>query len=172
MSLPWILSRKYVLLGGFAAFVAWGLAIQRLPVLRFIGYAFVFGSTMTVAVALFAILTVSRSREQWLNGTSDATSIPSFLDLTKWQQETSRHTSTMQYQQSQLFDQSFVVSQSLNGLLNLATRDFVSSWYRDISSSPRFVNEVDRSIRTALSELKERTLREDVVNVVVIAVVC
>lgn len=89
----------------------------------------------------------------------------------QWTSELIRYDRSRLYNPLQLYDQSFVVSQALDTLLSFALRDFVASWYSNITPSPVFANEVDRNIRTALVEIRDRVLQEDMVNVIVSRVV-
>lgn len=162
-----LVTRKHVALAGFVAFVAWGLAVQSFPVLRFIGYAFTTGALLTFASMLLLILTVSRSLPLPPSTPLLVCPTPAFLVANKWKQETSLLKAKSEYQASDLYLKSFVVSQAIDSLLALALRDFVSSWYKNISSSPVFVNEIDKNIRVAITELTGRLAREDVVNVIV-----
>ena len=164
-----LLSRSNVLLGGFAALVAWGLAARHLPFLRYIGYAFSFGSLLTIVLILLANVLVSRPRHRFLGRIP-----PPRLALVQsriWQSELKVIETTSRYSPAQLYDRSFVVSQALDTLLNLAMRDFVASWYSSISPSSLFVNEVDRYIRLALAEIRDRLLQEDVVSMIVTKIV-
>ena len=166
-----LLSRKNVLLASFVAFVAWGLAVQRLPVLRFIGYAFVAGCLLTIVLILVAVLTLSRPRAALSSDLPQSAKSPIFLAPEKWPIETSRYQSTLTYTTKPLYDTSFVVSQALDGLLNLAMRDFVLSWYVNISRSTSFANQVDKNIRGALAEIRDRVIGEDVMNIIVTCLV-
>lgn len=65
-----------------------------------------------------------------------------------------------------LFDQSSRVAHSLDELLRLILRDFVTVWYSKISKDPCFPNEVDRSIRLALTDLLDRLGGLDLAEVV------
>ena len=164
-----LLSRSHVLLGGFAALVAWGLAARHLPFLRYIGYAFGSGSLLTVVLILLANVLVSRPRNRFLPRTS-----PPRLALIQsptWQSELRVIEAASRYSPVQLYKRSFVVSQALDSLIGLAMRDFVASWYSSISQSALFVNEVDRYIRLALAEIRDRILQEDVVSTVVTKIV-
>lgn len=165
------LAQKHVVVAAFAAFVAWGLAVRWLPVLRFLGYTFTLGVLVTLVIVLAGILTVSRSRTAYDHARSLAAASPIFLSPPKWQSELSILDTSRQYSPLHLYDDSFVVSQALDTLIGLALRDFVSSWYGNITKSPRFVNEVDRNIRVALAEIRDRILNEDMVNVLVSRIV-
>lgn len=164
-----LLSRDNVLLSGFVALVAWGLAARHFPFLRYVGYAFSFGSLLTIVLILLANVLTARPRQLILKRVP-----PTRLALTQpqtWQTELTAIRATSQYSPAQLYEKSFVVSQALDTILNLAMRDFVTSWYSNITPSAVFVNEVDRYIRIALVEIRDRLLREDLVSVVVTQIV-
>lgn len=71
------------------------------------------------------------------------------------------------YKSVELYPSSFLISQALDELLGLALRDFITSWYRNITKDPAFSNEVDKNIRLALGNIRDRLLKEDLVNIVV-----
>ena len=160
------LSRRDVLLASFAGFVAWGFMVRWFPVLRFLGYAFVGG----ILVTLFALgaITFTTAKKRNL-GHETAIGRPSirFLSSNDWSAESTKFIAARAYKPEQLYPQSFVISTALDGLLDLALRDFISSWYSNITKDTTFVNEVDRGIRTALAEIRDRILQEDIVNVAV-----
>lgn len=165
------LAQRHVVFAAVAAFVAWGLAVRALPVLRFLGYAFTIGCLATFAALILATVTISRSRARYHDSLWLPLAAPAFLDPPKWRSEISILQTSQRYDPIHLYDESFVVSQALDGLLGLALRDFVSSWYGNITKSPVFVNEVDKNIRAALAEIRDRILNEDMVNVVVSKIV-
>lgn len=66
-----------------------------------------------------------------------------------------------------LFPSSFLISDSIDILIGLILRDFVKTWYGNISKSPIFVNEVDRAVRASLGEIRDRILAVDMVETVV-----
>lgn len=165
------IAQRHVFLAAVAAFIAWGLAVRCLPFLRFLGYSFTLGCLVTIAALLAAALTLSRSRTTYHESLSIPIAAPAFLLPPQWRSELSILQASLQYKPAQLYDQSFVVSQALDTLIGFALRDFVSSWYGNITKSSLFVNEVDRNIRRALVELRERILNEDMVNVVVSRIV-
>ncbi|KAF2745058.1 hypothetical protein M011DRAFT_147748 [Sporormia fimetaria CBS 119925] len=71
------------------------------------------------------------------------------------------------YMMEPVYPASFVVSDSIDVLIGLVLRDFVKSWYGNISKSPTFVNEVDRAVRAALGDISDRLLAVDVVETTV-----
>ena len=161
------LSRRDALLAGIGAFIAWGFAVSWLPVLRFIGYAFVSGVALSVFTLLFLVFTTSKFRRKGDYDSNPAPSTVSFLHPGSWNAEAVAFRESRTYQSSRLYPPSFVISDALDGLLELALRDFVSSWYGSISKGSAFVNEVDREIRTAIENIRNRLLQEDIVNVAV-----
>lgn len=88
-----------------------------------------------------------------------------------WEEEIKGFQSLAKYEPESLYPQSSAVSQALNDLLQLIMRDFVSSWYRNISKNPRFANEVESGIRSVLMQLRDRLLKEDLVELLVSRVV-
>ncbi|OOG01193.1 hypothetical protein ASPCADRAFT_203064 [Aspergillus carbonarius ITEM 5010] len=157
--------RDYVLLG-IGGFIAWGLAIQWLPVLRYLAYALALGAFSSSAVFLGLVLLTSRSPKE-----ATLTSLKplpvAFLARHHWEKETQAVRTRSIYHPPSLYPQSFVVSEGIDELLTLVTRDFIASWYQHISPSPAFVNEVDQVIRTAIGNLRHRLLAEDLISLVV-----
>ncbi|TPR01764.1 Essential protein Yae1, N terminal family protein [Aspergillus niger] len=158
--------RDYVLLG-IGAFIAWGLAVKWLPVLRFLGYALVLGAFLSSAVLIALVLLTIRSPHDAVALTSPTNPRVAFLARHHWDQETQAFKSRSIYNPQSLYPQSFIVSEGIDELLSFATRDFIASWYQHISPNPTFVNEVDHTIRTAIGNLRDRLLAEDLVSLVV-----
>jgi sorting nexin-25 len=165
------LSRRDVFLASFAGFVAWGFVVHWVPILRFLGYAFITGIVVTLLTLL--AITVSTTKKKSHTGFTTAVDGASvkFLSSGEWPSETSNFLSARIYQSDQLYPQSFVISTALDGLLDLVLRDFVSSWYSNITSDATFAHEVDRGIRTALGEIRDRIFQEDIVNIAVSRIV-
>ncbi|PYH32734.1 putative intermediate filament protein (Mdm1) [Aspergillus neoniger CBS 115656] len=159
--------RDYVLLG-IGAFIAWGLAVKWLPILRYLGYALVLGAFLSSAV-LFALvlLTIRSPNDAVASSPSPTNPRVAFLARHHWDQETQAFKSRSIYNPHSLYPQSFIVSEGIDELLSFATRDFIASWYQHISPNPTFVNEVDHTIRTAIGNLRDRLLTEDLVSLVV-----
>ena len=95
------LSRRDVFLASFAGFVAWGFVVRWVPVLRFLGYAFVAGIVVTL-LALLAI-TVSTTKRKGDAGSTTAIDRASvkFLSSSEWPFETSHFLSARIYQPDQ-----------------------------------------------------------------------
>ncbi|KAL2371863.1 intermediate filament protein [Blastomyces gilchristii SLH14081] len=166
------LSRRDLTIASLSGFIAWGLAVRWLPVLRYIGYAFVVGLSIAAACLGAVVLLTVRSGNEWrANKASLAGTSVAFLSPDKWEQDVRIYEKSVDYRPDPLYPRSFLVSEALSELLDLALRDFVSSWYQDISGNPRFISEVDRGIRAVLGNLRDRLLREDLVEILVSRIV-
>jgi sorting nexin-25 len=164
------LSRRDVLLASFAGFVAWGFVVHWFPILRFLGYAFV-GGVLVTLLALAAITITTAKKNDLGRKTAIGRASVKFLSSTDWHIESSKFTAARTYKPDPLYPPSSVISTALDDLLDLALQDFISSWYSNITSDVTFANEVERSIRTALAEIRDRVLREDIVNIAVSRVI-
>ncbi|KAG8219562.1 PhoX domain-containing protein [Butyriboletus roseoflavus] len=60
-----------------------------------------------------------------------------------------------------------VVSSNLNDIMILIVRDFVLSWYKDISSSPSFPTAVSTTLHAAIEQLLQRATTIDVSSLLV-----
>jgi sorting nexin-25 len=162
------LKRRDVILAAVAIFIAWGYLTHWQPKLLYLPYAFVAGVVATLALLAWLTLTTSWSRE--LRAGREARYGPrhvAFLAPDKWRAEREALTKRSMYMMEPLYPASFVVSDSIDVLVGLVLRDFVKSWYGNISKSPTFVNEVDRAVRAAMGEVRDRILAVDMVETVV-----
>jgi len=66
-----------------------------------------------------------------------------------------------------LYPQSPMISAAINDILILIVRDFVLTWYRDISSSPSFPTAVSASLHSTLARLSDRLSSADLSNITV-----
>jgi sorting nexin-25 len=165
------LTRRHVLLSSIVGFVAWGYVVHWLPILRYLGWAFLSGVILTSLLLLTIIFTTSRDRQDGRSQAPAPRSCIRFLDPEKWQTETSTFRAEREYKPAQLYPSAFLISNAIDSLVTLALRDFITSWYSNITQDATFVNEIDRSIRVALGCLRDRLLRKDLVDVVVSRIV-
>ncbi|BAE56524.1 unnamed protein product [Aspergillus oryzae RIB40] len=157
--------RDIVILGT-GVFIAWGLAVRCLPVLRYLGYAVGLG-ILLASVAFFGlVLFTTRSPNDADNSRSQCLPV-AFLTPPNWQVETQGLKKRSIYNPVSLYPQSFMVSEGIDELLALVTRDFIASWYLGISPNPAFVTEVDRVFRAAIGNLRDRLLAEDLISLIV-----
>jgi sorting nexin-25 len=160
------LKRSDIVLLGIGAFIAWGLAVRWLPILRYLGYAVTLGALVS-SVAFFSLVLFTIRKPNNADVTRSQCLPIAFLTPDHWQTETQRLKKRAAYNPASLYPQSFVVSEGIDELLALLTRDFIASWYRSISPNPVFVNEVDRVIRTAVGNLRDRLLTEDLISLII-----
>lgn len=159
-------SRDIIVLGGLGGFIGWGAAVHWLPVLRYLGYAVALGALLTSVTLLCLVLLTTRSQDATKALRSKHTPV-TFIAPRHWKKEAQGIRQRSVYNPKPLYPQSFVVSESVDEALRLVIRDFVSSWYLNISPNPVFINEVDGMIRIAIGNLRDRLLAEDVVSLTV-----
>ncbi|KAF2120851.1 intermediate filament protein-like protein [Lophiotrema nucula] len=162
------LKRRDVILAAIASFIAWGYVTHWQPSVRFLPYAFIAGVAATCAAQAWLILTTAwqkepKNEEEVQYGPRHV----AFLEPAKWKAEREALTKRSMYMMEPLYPSSFVVSDSIDVLIGLILRDFVKSWYGNISKSPTFVNEVDRAVRAALGDIRDRILAVDMVETAV-----
>ncbi|KAL8739940.1 MAG: hypothetical protein Q9190_007300 [Brigantiaea leucoxantha] len=161
------LTPRHVAVAAIIAFIAWGFAVHWAPVLRYLGYAFSAGVCITLlSLGLIGCLTLRQKHDA-----SQPEELPlphaAFTHPKLWAKETAWLSNQSTYKKEALYPPSFVISDSLDGLLERALRDLVTLWYSNITHSSTFVNQVDLAIRSALISIRERVFSTDVVEVVV-----
>jgi sorting nexin-25 len=162
------LKRRDVILSAVAVFIAWGYLTHWQPKLHYLPYAFVAGVLATVALLLWLTTTTAWNKELRSGGEVDyGPRHVAFLAPEKWKAEKEALNKRNMYMMEPLYPASFVISDSVDVLIGLILRDFVKGWYGNISKSPTFVNEVDKAVRAALGEIRERILAVDMVETVV-----
>lgn len=170
------LRSRDLLLASIAGFISWGLLVGWFPFLRFLGWAFVAGACTTVFGILLLVFAAASPRDRFDHGGvigfgagdgKEGAPTLAFTRPDRWMRETRRYMALMDYRAEPLYPQSFVVSEALDDILGYVLRDFVKSWYTHISPSPVFVNEIDRAIRIALLNIRDRLMNEDLVEVAV-----
>lgn len=162
------LKRRDVVLAAVAVFIAWGYLTHWQPALRYLPYAFVAGILATLALQAWLTFTTAWNKELRHGGTVDyGPKYPAFLAPEKWKAEREALTKRSMYMMEPLYPASFIISDSIDVLLGLILRDFVKGWYGNISKSPTFVNEVDRAVRVAMGDIRDRILAVDMVETAV-----
>jgi sorting nexin-25 len=162
------LKRRDVILAAVAVFIAWGYLTHWFPKLHLLPYAFIAGVLATLALLAWLTLTTAWQKEARSGG--DVNYGPrhvAFLAPEKWKAEREALTKRNMYMMEPLYPASFIISDSIDVLIGLILRDFVKGWYGNISKSPTFVNEVDRTLRAAMGEIRDRILAVDIVETVV-----
>ena len=167
-----VLTSRDAVFASVGGFVAWGLLVKWLPVLRYIGYALVLGATISsVVVGSLVLLTVRDGIDPRIKRPTLAGRSIAFLDSGNWETDSRLYEEYAVYKPDSLYSQSFIVSAALDELLQCVIGEFISSWYTNISKNQRFANEVDRGIRVAIGNLRDRLLEEDLVEILVSRIV-
>jgi sorting nexin-25 len=164
------LEKKDVITAGLGALVSWLLLTHWVPSFRWIPYAFVTGCLATLVGLAFLLLTSSKGSDYRYN---HATTIrpPAFVTPALWKQEKAALKSRSRYDKTPIYPSSANVSLSIDGLLDFVLRDFITTWYKNISLRPLFQNEVDRAIRQVLDNVRKRTQQLDMVELGVARIV-
>jgi sorting nexin-25 len=160
-----VLHRRDLVLAGVFGFIAWGLVVRWLPILRYLGWALALGAALSCAGLLALVVLTIRKPSDKLNPPK-AVSV-AFITPNNWRRDVLNIRKSTRYRPRPLYPQSFVVSEEIDGLLSLITRDFIYSWYHNISPNPTFANEIDRTIRVALENFRDRLLSEDMISLIV-----
>ncbi|KAF5261033.1 hypothetical protein FOXYS1_8295 [Fusarium oxysporum] len=156
------LKRRDVIVAGLAAFIAWGFAASWSPVLRWAGHAFVAGSLVTLVALLAGLFLVSRRPSDRILQPHGVT----FLGKKSWRLEVQGLRQRQSYTPTPIDPESPRVSEAIDNLLGLITRDFVNSWYSNISRNPSFSNQVDQAVRQALLSLTDFLRHKDLAELV------
>jgi len=153
-----------------AAFIAWGLLVKWSPILRYFGYAFVAGILATVLLTGYLLLSV-RSRQDADNSSIQVPRTAAFITPKAWEEEAAWLARRAQYEKKPLYIKSPTISRAIDELLQWLLRDLITSWYSNISRGPNFINELDRAIRAALINIRDRIFGVDVVEIAVARIV-
>ncbi|CAL5873491.1 uncharacterized protein PFLUO_LOCUS7770 [Penicillium psychrofluorescens] len=159
------LKHRDLVIAGIGGFVAWGLVVRWLPILRYLGYALTLGAVLS-SVSLLGLVIVT-ARKQNDNDKNTKNVAVAFITPQNWRRDVLQVRQSAQYKPRPLYPQSFVVSEGIDELLSFVTRDFVSSWYHNITPSPVFANEVDQVVRVALENFRDRLFAEDMISLIV-----
>ena len=165
------LRARDVFIAAFIAFVAWGFLISWAPILRLLGYAFVAGASIALLATGALVLLSTRKKQDVVRSARRTPRTAAFVAPEAWKEETEWLSTKAIYRRTPLYPPSFMISDSLDGLLDWILRDYVTSWYSKISSTSNFVNEIERAIRIALINLSDRLFVVDVVEVAVSRIV-
>ena len=161
------LTHRDIAIAATGIFIAWGFLTHWAPVLRYLGYAFIGGAVFSsIGIAALFILSTRRKQDVQRDFARSAQTA-AFVSPTAWQAETDWLFKNAEYKRESLFPSSFVVSEGIDGLLDLVLRDFVTSWYKNITPSPSFTNEIDKAVRIALVNIRKRIEGQDIAEVMV-----
>lgn len=161
------LRARDVSIAAIVAFVAWGFLTSWAPILRFLGYAFTAGASITFLATAALVLLSSRNNQDGERWAKPKPRTAAFVAPKAWKEEAEWLSSKSIYRRTPLYPESFMISDGLDSLLDWILRDYVTSWYSKITPSPNFVNEIERAIRTALINLRDRLFGVDIVEVAV-----
>ncbi|KAI4142388.1 MAG: hypothetical protein LQ340_007362 [Diploschistes diacapsis] len=150
------------------AFLSWSFVLRWIPALYFLGYGIITGSLLA-SLAIGASLFLS-ARPLWSSHASQRKlEAPAFVKPTLWAKDTQWLGDGARYSRKVvLASASLAVAESFDELLDLLLRDFVASWYGNISSSLKFVNELDNAIRKIIIKISSRLEGLETVEIAVL----
>ncbi|KAJ8116093.1 hypothetical protein ONZ43_g4515 [Nemania bipapillata] len=165
------LNGKDVAIAGVVCFIAWGYAVAWFPSIRWAGHAFVAGAAVSLASILLLILLTSRGSAYNRRRRSSRPNGVTFAAPEVWRSEITSLRARQTYIKAPLYAESPTLSRALDDLLDLIVRDFVTSWYSNISKNPIFANAVDKAIRRVVVAIQARLFDTDLVEVITSRVV-
>lgn len=154
--------RRHALIAAAVCLVAWVCAVSWSATLRWATYAFAAGLAFALLVTLALLLLTSKSP-------SDRRPRPSgvsFTDKLRWRVEIEALEKRRAYETASLNLPSPRVASAVDELLGFILRDFVCTWYSNISKSSVFPNEVDRAIRSSILSILNRLQEKDLADLV------
>lgn len=165
------LSSRNAIIAAIVLYVLWGYISDWVPVLRYILHAFVAGIVMTVitvgALTLYLILFTAQGVSSNNTRPHGKPKCLAIVAPEAWKKNISSLEARPVYDPAVLYPPSFFISDALNGVVDLILHNYVTSWYANLCQSPSFPNEVDRALRTALVNLRDRMLGIDFIDVTV-----
>lgn len=165
------LNGRDVAIAGVVCFIAWGYAVAWFPRIRWVGHAFVAGGVVALVGILLLILLTSRGSAYHQRHRSSRPPGVTFAAPEIWQKEITSLRARQTYIKAPLYAESPTLSRTLDDLLELIIRDFVTSWYSHISRNPAFSNAVDKAIRRVLVAIQARLFDADLVEIITSRVV-
>ncbi|CCU75320.1 PXA domain containing protein [Blumeria hordei DH14] len=147
--------RRDVSLIGIACFFAWSCAVNWIPTLRWVSYAFILGLLLPVFGLIALLFLTSRGSQYDATIRIQRPRSVAFLSPKAWKKEVASLRKRHTYEKKTLHSTSPSISNALDDLLEHISRDFIESWYSSISKNPTFINEVDKTMRLALGNLRD-----------------
>jgi sorting nexin-25 len=161
------LKSRDVVIAATCAFIAWGLATGWVPTLRYLGYAFTTGFCFALLSITALIFLSSRNTQDYDSIRERTPRTAVLIDAATWENDRAWLARRDSYKPTSLYPSSYIISNALDSILEWLFRDLITSWYSSITRNPNFVHEVDRAVRAALINVRNRLLPLDVVEVVV-----
>ncbi|KAL7274801.1 tRNA (guanine-N(7)-)-methyltransferase (tRNA(m7G46)-methyltransferase) [Rhizina undulata] len=167
--------RDILLLSSLSALVLLNIAAKWVHYLRLIIWAFFTGSFLTIFLFLAVVLlSAHRPKTYFMRSGDDGADDAlrnirplAFTTPSVWSSEVSLMCSEDSFRRSPLYPPSFVISDSIDKVLDYILRDFINSWYSKVSQDPSFSIQVDKTIRHALEQLLDRLHKVNMVEFVV-----
>ncbi|KAL8819536.1 MAG: hypothetical protein Q9223_002053 [Gallowayella weberi] len=159
------LRSRDIALAAIFLFVAWGFVVHWIPLLRYLAYAFTVGFLIALLISAAAGALTVKKKSNAIRASPRPLNSLAFTRPDVWNHGSAWLSEQALYKREPLYPPSFVISESLDGLLDWLLRDLVSSWYQNITTSPNFVNSIDSTLRSAIVDIRKRIFAIDPVEV-------
>lgn len=164
------LERNHVLGAGIALVVGWLLITAALPSLRWLPHAFIAGLLTAVIGVTFLLITTSVQPEH-ARSRQRARAVPRFVSSPAWQTEKEAVQAQARYQKRAIFSKLPTLAAHIDGLLDLISKTFISSWFIHISKKTLFQDSIDNAVRDALDSIQQRLVELDLAEIAVMRIV-
>lgn len=145
------------------------LGARLFPPLRYLLWSFLLGGACTL-LGLLALLALTANQHPPDSALRTIKPL-AFTHPTQWTASLSALTAADTFHRTPLHPPSFLLSDTLDSLLDTILRTFVTSWYRNITPDPSFPTHLDRTIRHVLQTLQSRLAPLDLVSITVSRIV-
>ncbi|KAI5808975.1 PXA domain-containing protein [Peziza echinospora] len=162
------MNRLLLIAGSVCAFFSLHIVVRWLPLLRYFVYTFNAGAIIAVlGYGALVFLTVRTAPEEDELSTLKTLKPLPFTHPVAWQAEARALEKLDGHTSDPLYPQSFLISDSISSVLDIIIENFVASWYKSISPDPAFIGHVNKTIRHAVENIRDRLLGLDTVELVV-----
>ncbi|RPB14926.1 hypothetical protein P167DRAFT_519136 [Morchella conica CCBAS932] len=145
------------------------LGARLFPPLRYLLWSFLLGGACTL-LGLLALLALTANQHPPDSALRTIKPL-AFTHPTKWTASLDALTTADTFHRTPLHPPSFLLSDTLDSLIDTILRTFVTSWYRNITPDPSFPTHLDRTIRHVLQTLQSRLAPLDLVSITVSRIV-
>lgn len=165
------LTSRNAIIAAIVLYILWDYAVGWIPGLRYIPHAFVAGIVVTLVtigvLTIYLVLFTSQGVSPHSTRIHGKPKAFAFVAPEAWKKNINSLEARPVYDPAVLYPPSFFISYSLNEVVDLILHDYVKSWYGNLCQSSSFPNEVDRVLRAAVVNLRDRMLGVDFVDVTV-----
>lgn len=124
-----------------------------------------FGFTICLALVIYS--TIRDPTTRTVPSSRKRSTRFAFVDQKNWNHELEKLCKDARKFDEPIFEQSFLISETLDEFVNLIIKEFIDSWFKQISSSTLFQDSIKQELRYVIRNLKERFAKIDVAKLLV-----